>query len=155
MGASAFIYLLNPSWRAMSSALTLLLPLWQWKTKSSSSFSGASTWNFCWNCSGDSFRDSSRLPTKCTETIGQLKKNNKKNTLFTLVNVFTLTWDVDSIWDVSSLVFIRISDIEKLYVMIGQHGLQLGVGDHWGWGGNIKDYNTINYVSNLNQFGQL
>lgn len=44
--------------------------------------------------------------------------------------VRTLTRDVDSLWNASSQVFIRISHIKQLDVLAGQHGLQLGVGHH-------------------------
>lgn len=57
-----------------------------------------------------------------------------------------LTWDVDSIWNTPSLVFIRISHVEQLNVTIGQHGLQLRVGHRWSWGGNIKDRMKLTFT---------
>ena len=121
-------HLLNPSWRAMSSACELLLPLRQWNTMLSSSFPGALTANFCWKRSGDSFRDSSRVPTDIHKHADRQCEGQglMKTTLYEL----SLTWDVDSVCNASGLVLVGISHVEELNVTIGQHGLQLRVGHH-------------------------
>lgn len=121
-------HLLNPSWRAMSSACELLLPLRQWNTMLSSSFPGALTSNFCWKRSGDSFRDSSRIPTNIHKHTD--RQYEGKGLMKTTLHMLPLTWDVDSVCNASGLVLVRISHVEQLNVMIGQHGLQLRVGHH-------------------------
>ena len=93
--ALAAIYLANPSWWAMPSALELLTPLLQWNTMLSSSFSGALTLNFCSKSSGDSFRDSSRVPTDMhshTRTVNVQIQINRSRLDCTCITTYVGRW---------------------------------------------------------------
>lgn len=55
-------------------------------------------------------------------------KSPRKQSFIQFAPGSTLTWDVDGISNVSRLVFVRISHVEQLNAVMGQHGLQLRVG---------------------------
>lgn len=69
------------------------------------------------------------LPKKCQNTFAAWLK---------------LTWHVDSIWNASLLVFMRLPDVKQLDITVGQHGLQLRIGHHWRWSWM---QNTWSYIS--------
>lgn len=55
----------------------------------------------------------------------QCENSQKSTLLHKFAPTGTLTWDIDSIWNTSSLAFIWVSHIKQLNVPSGQHGLQL------------------------------